>query len=112
VEGRRKREDWRRETSGSGGNEHSQANEPLLVGADMVLWGQIRDPLDEGQDRLAGGKVCGASEHSRQVVSASGLFHEGSAKRLLLPEHIWWILAATNLHNPMKGWGRVGGGLG
>jgi len=32
---------------------------------------------DEGQDRIACAKVCGASEPSGQDVSVSGLSHEG-----------------------------------
>jgi len=32
---------------------------------------------EEGQDRMACSKVCGASEHNGQDVSASGLSHEG-----------------------------------
>jgi len=32
---------------------------------------------EEMQDRIACAKVCGASEHNRQDVSASGLSHEG-----------------------------------
>jgi len=37
--------------------------------------------VEEGQDRMAGSKVCGASEHKGQEVSASGLSHEGWAAR-------------------------------
>jgi len=55
-------------------------------------------------------KVCGASEHNRQDVSASGSSREGCAARQLFPERIWCILPATNLPKPMKGWGRVEGG--
>jgi len=36
---------------------------------------------EEGQDRMACSKVCGASEHKGQDVSASGLPHEGWASR-------------------------------
>jgi len=36
---------------------------------------------EEGQDRIACSKVCGASEHKGQDVSASGFSHEGWAAR-------------------------------
>jgi len=32
---------------------------------------------EEGQDRMACSKVCGASEHNGQDVKASGFSHEG-----------------------------------
>jgi len=36
---------------------------------------------EEGQDRMAYSKVCGASEHKGQDVSASGLSHKRWAAR-------------------------------
>jgi len=85
VEGGSKRGHPRRETSGGSADELSQRNKQLLVGPDRGLGGQVRDSrrrrdlwrAEEGQDRMACSKVCGASEHNRQDVSASGLSHEG-----------------------------------
>jgi len=58
VEGGRKRGHPWGKTSGGGANELSQGNDQLLVGPDLGLGGQVRDPLEEAGS-LKGGREAG-----------------------------------------------------
>jgi len=85
VEGGSKRGHSRRETSGSDAKNSASARSSCWsdqiaasgAKAPTPWWRRDVCSVDEGQDTMACSKVCGASEHNRQELSASGLSYEG-----------------------------------